>query len=108
MKIKNFQISAPIHCYPVFDSFFSELCRTRRNCYAYQKNILPYFPNIGDGNFRNENVDVTGAERSKFFANPMSNVYTINVGLMATDCYETEEEHEVIKTKNMCSQTIFR
>ena len=99
--------SAPIHVYPVYRSMFSELNHEERNCYAYQKNVLPHFPFPTTPPSSNK-VAVTGADRSKFFSNPMGNIRTINVGLMAEERPESVVETQIIKFKSTSIQTTFR
>lgn len=100
--------SAPIHVYPVFGSMFSELNHEQRNCYAYQKNVLPYFSH-SNPSLPGKKLSVTGADRSKFFSNPKGNIRTINVGLMADESMESiEEEAQVIKYRSTSIQTTFR
>lgn len=98
--------SAPIHIYPVYRSMFSELNHEQRNCYAYQKNILPHF--TFEKTHASTSFSVTGADRSKFFSNPMNNIRTINVGLMAEESLESVEETQVVKYRTACIQTKFR
>lgn len=98
--------SAPIHVYPVYDSIFSELNYEQRNCYAYQRNVLPYFSHANPS--PGKKLSVTGADRSKFFSNPMGNVRTINVGLMADESMESVEETQVMKYRSIDVQTTFR
>lgn len=102
--------SAPIQVYPVFNSMFSELTYEDRVCYAYQKNTLPQYPNIisSNGNYWKRSVVVTGADRPKFFTNPLNNVQTFNVGLMAEEeNFESGSESEE-RYKTMAIQTIYR
>lgn len=99
--------SAPIHIYPVYKSMFSELNHQQRNCYAYQKNTLPHFSYISP-TLAAHKLSVTGADRSKFFSNPMGNVRTINVGLMAEQSVESVEETQIIKYRSTSIQTTFR
>lgn len=77
--------SAPIQIYPVLNSMFTEMPYEERNCYAYQKNVLPYSPDFFSNSVKEKSLCVTGADRSKFFKNPLNNVQTINVGLMANE-----------------------
>jgi hypothetical protein len=100
--------SAPINVYPVYNSMFSELNREQRNCYAYQKNELPYFSSFGSNYNAAGSVSVTGADRSKFFSNPLGNIRTMNVGLMAEKNVEAVEETQVIKFRTTSIQTTFR
>jgi hypothetical protein len=100
--------SAPIHVYPVYDSMFSELHHEQRNCYAYQKNTLPHFIHTGASK-TSKKFSVTGADRSKFFSNPMGNIRTINVGLMAAEeSMESIEETQIIKYRSCSIQTTYR
>lgn len=104
--------SAPIQVYPVFNSMFSELTYEERNCYAYQKNTLPHFPNLSANkkSFYKKSVVVTGADRPKFFTNPLNNVQTINIGLMADEDdqnFESGSESEE-RYRTMAIQTIYR
>lgn len=99
--------SAPINVYPVYNSMFSELSREQRNCYSYQKNDLPYFC-LRKNNDVPANVSVTGADRSKFFSNPLGNIRTINVGLMAEESLESIEDTTTIKYRSTSIQTTFR
>lgn len=104
--------SAPINVFPVYKSMFSELSREQRNCYAYQKNDLPHFSFGSNYNDSAANVSVTGADRSKFFSNPLGNVRTIsaamiNVGLMAEDKTETVET-QIVKYRTTSIQTSYR
>lgn len=69
---------------------FTEMPYEERNCYAYQKNVLPYNPNFSQISYSSYSVKqkslcVTGADRTMFFKNPLNNVRTINVGLMANE-----------------------
>lgn len=98
--------SAPIRVYPVYNSMFSELCYEERNCYAYQKNVLPFI--APENKFSSEKLtSITGPDRPKFFCNPLSNVRTINVGLMADK--HAENENEMIKQyKSKAMQTLYR
>jgi hypothetical protein len=103
--------SAPIHIYPVYKSMFSELNHEQRNCYAYQKNTLPHFT---FGNTQHAPptttsvTSVTGGDRSKFFSNPMGNIRTINIGLMAEESLESIEETQIMKFRTTSIQTTFR
>ena len=99
--------SAPIHVYPVYRSMFSELNHQQRNCYAYQKNVLPFYSDFHASDV-SKKTSVTGADRSKFFSNPIGNVRTINVGLMADESMESIEETQVIKYRSTSIQTTFR
>lgn len=99
--------SAPIHVYPVYRSMFSELNHEQRNCYAYQKNVLPHF-NYDNAQHAPTRPSVTGADRSKFFSNPMGNIRTINVGLMAEEKVESIEETQIIKYRTTSIQTTYR
>lgn len=99
--------SAPIHVYPVYRSMFSELNHNQRNCYAYQKNVLPHFSPFSPPVVKKK-LSVTGADRTKFFSNPMGNIRTINVGLMADENAESIEEAQVIKYRSTSIQTTFR
>lgn len=100
--------SAPIQVYPVFNSMFSELTYEERNCYAYQKNTLPNFPNISSNkNYCKRSIVVTGADRTKFFTNPLSNIQTINIGLMAEENIESGSESEE-RYRTMAIQTVYR
>lgn len=100
--------SAPIQVYPVFNSMFSELTHEERNCYAYQKNTLPSFPNISSNkSYWKRSVVVTGADRTKFFTNPLSNIQTINIGLMAEENIESGSESEE-RYRTMAIQTMYR
>lgn len=99
--------SAPIHVYPVYKSMFSELNHEQRNCYAYQKNILPHFSYTN--NPTSTKLSVCGADRSKFFSNPMGNVRTINVGLMADESVvESIAETQTVKFRSTSIQTTYR
>lgn len=98
--------SAPIHVYPVYRSMFSELNHEQRNCYAYQKNVLPHVPFASDS-LHVKKLSVTGADRSKFFSNPMGNIRTINVGLMADESLDNIEETQ-LKYRSASIQTTFR
>lgn len=100
--------SAPIHVYPVYHSMFSELNHEQRNCYAYQKNVLPHVPFALNPSPDAKKLSVTGADRSKFFSNPMGNIRTINVGLMADESLESIEESQLVKYKSTSIQTTFR
>ncbi|CRK86444.1 CLUMA_CG000111, isoform A, partial [Clunio marinus] len=99
--------SAPIHVYPVYKAMFSELCHEQRNCYAYQKNVLPYYSsdNISGSP---KLLAVTGADRAKFFSNPVGNIRTINVGLDIEDQLETTSTTKIIEYKTTSMQTKFR
>lgn len=97
--------SAPIQIYPVLDSMFSELSYEERNCYAYQKNTLPFNPGP-PGYIKRSSLCVTGADRSKFFKNPINNVQTMNVGLMADESYSYTNIQVKINTTGV--QTIYR
>lgn len=102
--------SAPIHVYPVYNSMFSELTHEQRNCYAYQKNVLPHVPYDFPKKLNSLSVkklSVTGADRSKFFSNPMGNTRTINVGLMADESLKNIEETN-LKYRSTSIQTTFR
>lgn len=100
--------SAPIHIYPVYKSMFSELNHQQRNCYAYQKNTLPHFSDPNPPPVP-QKLSVTGADRSKFFCNPMGNVRTINVGLMAEEeSLASVEEKQVIRFRSTSIQTTYR
>lgn len=99
--------SAPINVYPVYKSMFSELSREQRNCYAYQKNELPHFF-YGKSCNTSANVSVTGADRSKFFSNPLGNVRTINIGLMAEERIESIKKTQIIKYRTASIQTTYR
>ena len=102
--------SAPIHVYPVYRSMFSELNHEQRNCYAYQQNTLPHFSSLSPS-LTSKKVSVTGADRSKFFSNPMGNKRTINVGLMAAEeehTIEQIEEIKIVKFRSTSIQTTFR
>lgn len=100
--------SAPIQVYPVFNSMFSELSYEERNCYAYQKNTLPHHPNISTNkNYWKRSVVVTGADRPKFFTNPLNNIQTINIGLMAEENFESGSESEE-RYRTMAIQTVYR
>lgn len=98
--------SAPIRVYPVYNSMFSELCYEERNCYAYQKNFLPVLLSPSNSQ-KAKFTSVTGAERSKFFSNPISNLRTINVGLMA-DKYKENVEDSDKHYRNISIQTLYR
>lgn len=98
--------SAPIHVYPVYSSMFSEFSH-KRNFYAYQKNILPHYT-FGNVQHSQASLSVTGADRSKFFSNPMGNIRTINVGLMAEESLDSIEETQVVKYRTTSIQTTFR
>lgn len=100
--------SAPIHVYPVYRSMFSELNHDQRNCYAYQKNVLPHLSSFNPQPVGGKVISVTGADRSKYFSNPMGNIRTINVGLMAEESTENIEEAHVIKYRSTSIQTTFR
>ena len=99
--------SAPINVYPVYKSMFSELSREQRNCYSYQKNDLPHF-SLRKNKDVSANVSVTGADRSKFFSNPLGNIRTINVGLMAEESSESIEDAQTIKYRSTSIQTTYR
>jgi len=99
--------SAPIHIYPVYKTMFSELNHQQRNCYAYQKSILPHFSYINPTPAA-QKLSVTGSDRSKFFSNPMGNVRTINVGLTTEQAIECVEETQIIKYRPTSIQTTFR
>lgn len=99
--------SAPIHVYPVYRSMFSELSKEQRNCYAYQRNVLPHFPHFSAVD-EVKQLSVTGADRSKFFSNPMGNVRTINVGLTADESIDSIDETQIIKFRTTSIQTTFR
>lgn len=99
--------SAPIHVYPVYRSMFSELNYEQRNCYAYQKNLLPSIA-FSRPSPTSERCQVTGVDRAKFFSNPMGNIRTINVGLMADDGAERVAEAQVIKYRSTSIQTTYR
>lgn len=99
--------SAPIHVYPVYRSMFSELNHEQRNCYAYQKNVLPHFSYSSQTVASTTNFSVSGADRAKFFSNPMGNIRTINVGL-TEERIESVEETQIIKYKSTTVQTAFR
>lgn len=100
--------SAPIHVYPVYRSMFSELNQEERNCYAYQKNTLPHFPLINTISIPQHQPSVTGTDRAKFFSNPMGNIRTINVGLMADESLESIEEAQVVRFRSTTVQTTYR
>lgn len=100
--------SAPIHVYPVYRSMFSELNQEERNCYAYQKNTLPHFPLINTFPTPQHQTSVTGPDRAKFFSNPMGNIRTINVGLMADESVESIEEAQVVRFRSTTVQTTYR
>jgi hypothetical protein len=100
--------SAPIHVYPVYDSMFTELNYEERNCYAYQRNVLP-FVSTQDAVQKNRLASVTGVDRPKFFSNPISNVRTINVGLMADkSAIESHDEELQVKYRTTAMQTVYR
>jgi hypothetical protein len=99
--------SAPIHVYPVYRSMFSELNHEQRNCYAYQKNILPHFT-FANAQNAPSSLSVTGGDRTKFFSNPMGNIRTINVGLMAEQSLESIAEKQLIKYRTASIQTTYR
>lgn len=98
--------SAPIHIYPVYSSMFSE-GHKQRNFYSYQKNVLPHFT-LGNVQQSQASLSVTGADRSKFFSNPMGNIRTINVGLMAKESLDSIEETQAVKYRTTSVQTTFR
>lgn len=100
--------SAPIHVYPVYRSMFSELNQEERNCYAYQKNTLPHFPFINPISTPQLQPSVTGPDRAKFFSNPMGNIRTINVGLMADESLESIEEAQFVRFRSTTVQTTYR
>jgi hypothetical protein len=107
--------SAPIHVYPVYESMFTELNYEERNCYAYQKNVLPFStaptgkatPSVQR---QGRLASVTGVDRPKFFSNPISNVRTINVGLMADKSSSIEQSHDELQVKyrTTAMQTVYR
>jgi hypothetical protein len=86
---------------------FSELSHEQRNSYAYQRNVLPHF-SLFSSVEEVKQLSVTGADRSKFFSNPMGNVRTINVGLMADESIDSLEETQIIKYRTTSIQTTFR
>ena len=99
--------SAPIRVYPVYNSMFSELSYEERNCYAYQKNALPL--HMQHNTFQNgKSLSISGAERSKYFCNPISNTRTINVGLMADKSIENRENNAHKIFRNTSIQTLYR
>ncbi|CAO1319949.1 unnamed protein product [Diamesa serratosioi] len=101
--------SAPILVYPVFRSMFSEANYEHRNCYAYQRNVLPTkCPEIGDISDNKQRLSVTGGDRTRFFSNPISNIKTINVGLMADESFESVDDNQTVKYKTTAIQTTFR
>lgn len=103
--------SAPIHVYPVFKSMFSELNQDQRNCYAYQKNTLPFYPNIISNSSKmtvRRELCVTGADRTKFFSNAIGNTRTVNVGLMAEGSIESADDMQVIRYRSTSIQTTYR
>lgn len=100
--------SAPIHVFPVYRSMFSELNHEQRNCYAYQTNTLPHFSNFNPS-LTAHNFSVTGADRSKFFSNPLGNTRTVNVGLMAKEeSLASIEETQIVKFRSTSIQTTYR
>lgn len=106
--------SAPIHIFPIFRSMFTDLPQKPRNFHVLQKNPLPFDPTpeqSTDIHFDSAGLQkvytVTGSDRTKFFANPLSNVKTVNVGLMA-DEYDMDEVSEEIKYKTTGCQTTYR
>jgi hypothetical protein len=114
--------SAPIHVYPVYNSMFSELSYDERNCYAYQKNVLPIHPtstsiatstnnNMAGDEVKRKIVSVTGKDRQKFFTNPISNIRTLNVGLMPTkNANDEHDDDDDLKVKYRTTevQTLYR
>ncbi|KAG5679257.1 hypothetical protein PVAND_008837 [Polypedilum vanderplanki] len=100
--------SAPIHVYPVYDSMFTELNYEERNCYAYQRNTLPFIASTKQQQQQERNISVTGVDRPKFFSNPISNIRTMNIGLMADkNAIESHDESQV-KYKTTAMQTVYR
>lgn len=100
--------SAPIHVFPDYGSMFSELNHERRNCYAYQKNVLPRFSTFNRSQPPTK-ASVTGSDRAKFFSNPMGNVRTVNVGLMAEETVVGgNDDTQFVKFRSMSIQTTFR
>lgn len=98
--------SAPIRVYPVYNSMFSELSYEERNCYAYQKNVLPFI--APEKELMNDKCStISGTDRPKFFSNPLSNIRTINIGLMADNYMENVDESSK-KHKNKSIQTVYR
>lgn len=98
--------SAPIQIYPVLDSMFSEMSYEERNCYAYQKNTLPFTPSFSSS-FKPKPLCVTGADRTKFFKNPLCNERSMSFGLMTCEdvSYTTNVEININTTG---VQTIYR
>lgn len=99
--------SAPIQIYPVLNSMFTEVPYEERCSYAYQKNVLPYSPDFSNP-MRNKPLCVTGADRSKFFKNPLNNVQTINIGLMTNEDENLSFNNVEFGIKTTGIQTTYR
>lgn len=109
--------SAPIHIYPTYHSMFSELSYEERNSYAYQKNVLPFYPTTSkvykqqqqrQNDDEKKLISVTGVDRPKFFSNPISNIRTINIGLMADKSIESKDVEMQVKYRTTSIQTVYR
>jgi hypothetical protein len=99
--------SAPIQIYPVLDSMFTEMPYEERNCYAYQKNVLPYSSDFSNS-MKQKTLCVTGADRAKFFKNPLNNIQTLNVGLMASEEENIAIDNIQFSITTTGVQTIYR
>lgn len=100
--------SAPIQIYPVLNSMFSEMSYEERNCYAYQKNTLPYTPTFSKS-VKQKSLCVTGSDRTRFFKNPLKNVEKNNVRLIANENLTSSTFNNVqVRISNAGCQTVLR
>ncbi|XP_053676644.1 cilia- and flagella-associated protein 91-like [Anopheles nili] len=110
--------SAPIGIFPVYQSMFSELPRLTRNHYVMHRNPLPYYPEAPvSGASQQQQQQVLGAERAKFFCHPTAGETGCNVRYAPVEVTEQPEEYcgcddgdEDVgpRFREVASQTAFR